>query len=270
MREVKFEVLSDPSIFTPLQLQPRFLMSVAFNAWSRWSQQHFVPFTRMIRQYKYGLVVVGGHFEYLEPVGFLEAESGEVRARARARLGGAFLQLEFSATAAGKRVVRGTAILMPVKIDELHTLSATPARLSDELLALMESDEVDLQAPQRPVQALLRQLEGGSPSLMTATYPFVVYRHACEMADQWCAAQIPCYVSEARESLSLARGDHDAKLRRCLTRPLRFFNMELTRPMYIFDKGSVVTSVHDIDGQYAFIHRLVSADQEHGIVIERF
>ena len=103
MREIKFEVLPDPSIFTPIQLQPRFMMSLAFNAWSRWAKENFVPFTSMIRDYRFGLVVVGGHVEYLERLSYLDADAGEVRARVRARLGGAFVQVEFSGIAEGKR-----------------------------------------------------------------------------------------------------------------------------------------------------------------------
>ena len=270
MREIRFEVLVDSSMFTPLQLQTRSMISVAFNAWSRWTTQHFVPFTQLIKHYRYGVVVVGAHFEFIEPFGFLDAESMEVRARARARLGGALMQIELSQTSAGRKATRGTAILMPVKIDELESFSATPSRLPPELLSLLEGDEVDLDPPQRSIKSLLHRIEERGPALKTASYPFTVYRHACEMADQWCAAHIPCYVSEAREALALARGHEDAKLRRSLTQPLRFFDMELSRPMFIFDKGSVVTTVHDLDGQYAFVHRLVSADHEHGVIVERF
>jgi len=270
VREIKFEVLADPSMFTPVQLQPRSLMSVGFNAWSRWAKEYFVPFPTMVRDYRFGMVVVGGHLEYAEPLGCLEADAGAVRARVRARLGGAFVQVEFSATAAGKRAARGTALLVPVKIDEMHSLSATPARLSNELLAFLESDEVDAEPPQRPVPGLINQIEADGRKVAEASYPFTVYRHACEMADQWCAVQIPCYVSEAREALALGQGDRVPQLRRDLNLPLRYFDMELRRPMFVFDRGSVTTQAYDVQGRSAFVHRLVSADEVHALVVERF
>ena len=102
------------------------------------------------------------------------------------------------------------------------------------------------------------------------SYEFTVYRHACEVADQWCVIQIPCYVSEAREALALAQGDHIPDLRRALGQPLRNLDMELRRPMYVFDKGTIVTKAYDVDGRFAFIHQVLSSDQLHAVVIERF
>jgi hypothetical protein len=270
MREVVFEVLTDTSMFNPVQLQPRFMMSIAFNGWSRWIRQYLVPFPVLVREHRFGVVVVGVHLEYPEPLGFLETDSGEVRVRMRARLGGALLETEFSAMAAGKQVVRGVAVLLPVKIDDIQSLSASPARLSDDLLARLQGDEVDKSAPRRPVRRLLREIEGGGRSLAEGTYPFTVYRHACEVADQWCVAEIPCYASEAREALSLARGDEVPELRKGLGQPLRNLDLDLARPMYVFDQGAIATTAYEVDGRIAFVHRIRSSHETHGVVIERF
>jgi hypothetical protein len=270
MREIKFVVLPDPSVFTPLQLQPRFLISLGFNAWSRWAEEHFVPFTSMVRDHHFGMVVVGGHVEYLERLSYLDADSGEVRARARARLGGAFVQIEFSGAARQKRFVKGTAVLVPVRLEEMNSFGATPARLTNDLLALFESDEVDPESPEWRVAELVRRIDEEGEAVAESSYPFTVYRHACEMADQWCAAQIPCYVSEARESLAFQGESGDARLRQTLNLPLHYFDMELRSPMYFFDKGTVVTKAFDVGGQIAFVHNILSADTLHGTVVERF
>lgn len=257
-------------MFTPVQLQTHFLMAVGFNAVHRWLERYLVSIPTLVRDYGFGFVVVQSHMEYLNPLGFFDGGKGEARANLKAHLGGAFLRSEFAAIVSGKRIVQGSAVLLPLRIQDLYSLSAPAARLTAPLLSLLQPDEIDAAAPERPLRGVLRTIEQSGREVAESSYEFRVHRHACEYADQWCIIHIPRYVSEAREEMVLAHGDTLPELRRTLERRVRFVNIDVVRPISLFQKGTIHTKAYDVAGSYAFVHRIASADQQHGVVIERF
>lgn len=59
-----FELTTDTSHFTPLQLQPRNLLSTGFNALSQWLRAYWASFPDHISQHRFSVVILGTSVEW--------------------------------------------------------------------------------------------------------------------------------------------------------------------------------------------------------------
>lgn len=269
MRLVRFAVPTDTSLFTPLQLQPRFLLWLGMSGWVRWLGEHLVPFRRLIQEHRLGVVVLSVHLEYLQPFGFFDADEIVVEVGWRARMRGVVLQGDVSYIGDGKKVAEARSIVRPVRIQDPHSLAAVPSHLSRSLLGQFQPDEVDRERPDRVVPALVQELERGE-AIVEASSPLMIHRHDCEVADQWSFIDVPNHVAAARETLVLARAGDIPALTSALSDPLRSIDVELTKPMYVLDQGTIATRAYSNGGGVSFVHRLEAGAQEHAVVVERF
>jgi hypothetical protein len=272
-RSTVFEVITDTTYFNPLQLQPRVLLSLSFNAMSRWLKEHLVSFPELIQKYRTSLVILGAGIRYEEPLSFFDGDSIEVRAalrvlrkRSRAELNVAF--------AAGQGTAASVRILLcPVHIVDPISLAAAPRELSDDLVSRLQDDELDAASPARPLLHLQRGMESAGQELARATSSFVTHRHLCEVADQWAFLEVAGLVGAGREAMALNRGTEVPGLVDALARPLSSFEMELTRPYFWFQPGFIDTTAFRWEDRLAFVHSLrspVPGGDVHGIAVERF
>jgi hypothetical protein len=272
-RRIGFHVVTDTSHFTPLQLQPRALLSISFNALSRWLAEHLVSFRELIARHRTSLVILSARIDYEAPLGFFDGDGLDVDAGLRVRSSGRRAELGVTFTGASVRAASVRIVLCPVIIDDPASLAAAPGAIGEGLLARLEADEVDEGSPERTFPEHRQRIETHGNELGRGTRDFVIHRHQCEVADQWAFAEVTGLVGASREDLVLAYGDAAGALVDGLARPLVRFEMELRRPYFWFQAGAVDTIAYQHEGRVAFVHQLrspVPGEELHGVAIEQF
>jgi len=273
MRTVRYTLPTDTSFFTPLQLQPRMLLSQGMSAWARWARANLVSFPRLVKEHGASLVMLGIRLEYLAPFRFFDADEVEVVIDVHARAGGELLTADLRFNAAGREIVRGDFVMKPVLLTEMTSLTATPGPLPAALMARFEPDEIVPGKPERLVGPLVESIESGGQPIATWEHPFTVHRSHCEVADQWSFTDVADLAAASRESLALTKAGTDAAFRVALAEPIRDIHIEIAKPYFAFDTGTVRTQVYVMEGRPVFLHRFVSSigtAKPHGTVVERF
>ena len=104
-------------------------------------------------------------------------------------------------------------------------------------------------------------------------YDFTLFRHRCEVADQWVFFELPTLAAESRESLIDALQDDPDELSSSLGLALNDIYMEWRCPFYLFEKGRIKTQAYRLQGKLYFAHHvfnLTRANTLAAIVIEAF
>jgi len=272
-RTISFEVPVDTSLFTPQQLQPRAALALAMQGFARWAKEYLVSFPRMIREFGVGLVVARLQVDYRAALGFFDAETLQFTTGFRLVNKGTFIEGVASCSGGGAPAVEFKGMMRPVLLGEAETLAARPGRLPTALQERFLPDEIISEPPAQSLRVLSRHLMEHERPLAEGRYPFVVHRHACEVADQWSFIEIPGHVGASRESLIMSQGASFAGVRPRLSSPLQSLTLELRRPYFLLDEGAVLTQAFLHEGQLLFLHRLCSGsgnENLHGIVLERY
>ncbi|MCG8420804.1 MAG: hypothetical protein MJE77_23020 [Proteobacteria bacterium] len=273
MRTISWDIVVDTCLFSPLGLQPRALFSHSWNGLARWFKAHVVSFPKLLGDKRYGMVFLGIHLSYDQPLGFFDADTVRVDASVSLLRRGSRVRLQTEFFAADRRAAEMSFLLCPVAIDDGVSLAARPAAFPESIQEYFLPDERGEQSPPRVVPDLVSTIAARGRELASGSQPFFVHRHYGEVADQWSFTEIPCICESARESLALARHEDVPVLRHGLSKPLRSIDVELQRPYFVFDSGRVDTETYDVDGRLAMIHKLCSSQpggQLHGTVVERF
>ena len=272
-RTSSFEVPVDTSFFTPQQLQPRTALALAMQGFAHWTKEHLVSFPRMVREFGVGLVVARLQVDYLAPLGFFDSDTLEVTTGFRLVNKGTFVEGVATYSGNGAAAVELKGLMRPVLLGEAETLAARPGRFPAALQERFLPDEIISEPPAQSLRVLLRHLMEHEKPLVEGTYPFVVHRHACEVADQWSFIEIPGHVGASRENLIMSQGASFARVRSRLGNPLQSLSLELRRPYFLLDAGAVLTQAFVHEEQLLFLHRLCSGSRNenlHGIVLERY
>jgi acyl-CoA thioesterase FadM len=272
VRVSSFEVVSDTGHFTPLQLQPRAILATAFNGLARWLREHLVSFPRLIAEHRTSVVILSAGISYGRELRFFDADAYVVATTLKLLRQASRAQLDVELS--GPHGVAATAriLLCPVRIEDPDSLAATPAAFDARLIERFHPDEIDPASPARPLAELTAGLGQGLP-IATQTERFVVHRHLCEVADQWAFYEVPGLIGAGREALVRRCGATTPALRRALSSPLRRLELELQRPYFWFQPGTVETTAHVREDRLVFVHRLLSdvpGGEQHGIAIEQF
>jgi hypothetical protein len=279
MRTLTHELVVDTCLFSPLQLQPRALFAHSWNGLARWFAAHVCSFPALLGDHHAGMVFLGIHLAYREPLGFFDADVIRQEVTARLLRHGSRLELVARYTGVGRAAGAGRlaaevrCVLCPVAIDEPRSLAARPQSFSAELAARFAPDELGEAAPPRVLPALLEQLAAHGTPLGERQTPFTIHRHMAEVADQWSFSEIPCLCEASREQLVLEHVAQQPRLGESLARPLRSIDVELARPYYSFDRGVTRTQVVAVADQLTWVHHLgatLPGAQVHGVVVERY
>ena len=258
-RLVRFEVPSDTSLFTPLQLQPRSLMQLTMTGWARWVRTHLASFPKLIHEHRFGVVVTGIRIEY--PTRFLFEHDSDLQIDVGVRVvkQGGLLELKlWFKEKHEQEVARVKLLLRPLKLAGDLSMSATPTSVEGTLLSMFKADEIDSAAPERVVPGLVASVRARGPALQQGALSFRLWRHLCEVADQWSYIESVGFCGAGRESLALSGGAASEQLRATLSMPLRQIDIELSRPGFVFDQVDVQTEFWDQGGGPVFVHRLLS------------
>ena len=260
-RAIEFEVPVDTSTFSAVQLHPGVAASLTWSALARWLRAHLVSMPTLIAKESTGLVVTGFHLEYHDAVSFFDVDAFTVRAGLRIMRRGERGQLDLRFFTDRHDIATARLIVVPVSIEDPISLAATPAGLSEDLLARLEPGYVESTSPERIVPVRLAAVETSGHLIAEATMPFTIDRHRTEVAEQWSFAAVPPLAAAAREDLAL--NDHSSartSLLRCLSSPLSGFDVEFGRPFFSFERGNVVTRAYTVGDRLGLVHRFTSED----------
>lgn len=271
-RAIDWEEVVDTRTFCAVQLKPGIVTALAWNALARWLRTHLVSLPELIGRESTGLVVMGFHLEYREPVSFFDCEAFRVRGAFRMMRRGERGQLDLRLSADTRDLAVARLVVRPVAIRDPVSLGAEPAPMPEALMQRFEADERESASPARLLPDRLATIETTGRLLAEHTRPFRIHRHLSEVAEQWSWTEIPVLVEAAKEDLALGRHEHAALLRRCLVRRLARFDVEFSRPFFSFEPGEIVTRAYDVADRLAFVHRLTSGRGEHlhATVVEVF
>jgi len=202
-RAIDWEETVDTSTFSTVQLQPGLAASLTWNALARWLRTYLVSFPTLIAKESTGLVVMGFHLEYRDPVSFFDCEAFRVRGAFRMMRRGERGQLDIRLFSDSRELAIAQLIVRPVAILDPVSLGAEPAPMPESLMAQFEDDEVESASPVRIVPSRLTAVETTSSLLSEHTEPFRIHRHLSEVAEQWSWTEVPALVESARENLAL-------------------------------------------------------------------
>ncbi|MGE0870042.1 MAG: hypothetical protein AB7P03_15870 [Kofleriaceae bacterium] len=271
-RTTTFELVSDTGYFNPLQIQPRALLSTSFNGLARWLREHLVSFPALIRDEKHSVVILAASIGFEQPLSFFDGDSVKVETTLRVLRGGTRAQLDNTFSGANGVAARVRILLCPVSVDDPDSLGAIPAAFPERILARFAADEIDPGSPDRPMLPL-REAVIAQPAIATHVEPFVIHRHHCEVADQWAFYEVAGLVGASREAFGKRAVKDHPELADALGKPVRRFEMELSRPYFWLQPGSVETTLYRHGGSIALVHRLQSdlpGETTYGTIIETF
>lgn len=271
-RAIDWEEVVDTRTFSAVQLKPGIVTALAWNALARWLRTHLVSLPELIGREATGLVVMGFHLEYRDPVSFFDCEAFRVRGAFRMMRRGERGQLDLRLSSATHELAVARLLVRPVAIRDPVSLAAEPAPLPEGLMLRLEADERESASPARILPDRLATVETTGTLLAERVRPFRIHRHLSEVAEQWSWTEIPVLVEAAKEDLALGPHEHAALLRRCLAHRLARFDVEFSRPFFSFEPGEIVTRAYDVAERLAFVHRLTSGRGEHlhATVVEVF
>jgi acyl-CoA thioesterase FadM len=262
-RQTSFPLTCSSGMFTHLQLKPRVAFSFAFMGWSAWLIEHAVSHAALIRDHATGFVPIGLEIEYLQPSTFYDCQSLIVTTRVRTWNPRRFHSLQdvdvLLATQRGAPVARIYLQEVCVRIESPDTLAGAPGRVPGELVdVLLDSpDEID----DRPV--LLNRgatrVPANAEFIAGFQHEFVIYRHACEVADQWYSEHVCDYLGDSRETMVLQLLQEHPGLLAGLTSRIERISIGLRRPYMFFDHGQVVTHAYRSGPETHFVHQLLAA-----------
>lgn len=133
-RTVKFEVPTDTSQFTALQLQPKTLLSLSWNAYARWLREHLFSFPSLIRDHQFGTVILGIDIDYLQTLAFFDSDTLEVEVEVGVRRAGSRLEMNVDFSGDGSRAAHVRILLCPLEITEPQSLGAVPTTVPDIIM----------------------------------------------------------------------------------------------------------------------------------------
>lgn len=273
-RSSSYEVVLDASLFTPAQLQPVAVGRLGFQAGTRWLRDHVASHRDLVARHRVGLVLWAWQLEYEKPLRFEDADAAQIEVSARIR-GPRASQLEVEMTIEGPDgvAVRTRAASVPLRLSGDLALSGSSAPLPPELAGRFRDDERERSAFRSRIPALRAALGRDGEHLGTNESTFRLYRHHCEMADQWYWAESVGFAGAAREEFVMRHGGKAPQVRRALAEGIRTVDATWLRAGQLWDELKIRTDAYVYDGEVAFVHELGLADDDGGgpcaIVVER-
>ena len=271
-RSTIFEIPVDTSHFTPIQLQTKTLLSLSWTGLTNWLKTHAFSAVRLIKNHQCGFVVMRCQATYVNHLSFFDAEALRSETTLKVRRKGTRLEVDVHHFGNDIHMATVQFLLCPVRIVEKTTMAAVPDRLGDAFMAKLQADEIDDSSPAREFPALCDEIKQNGRLLATHTRLLSINRYRGEVADQWTFFETSTYVEASREELALEQIARIPELGIALNQPLMEFDVEFYRPFYVFETCRVQTEAYCCQDRLVFLHTLLSktADQVHGMVIERF
>lgn len=272
-RQTRVKVLNDTSLFDSMQLQLRQILTIGMRSWAQWSHENLYSFPTLIKEHRFGLVVVGGHVEFEKPFNFFTADGFEVVGHAEVVQDRRLILGHMSFMNGDERFLSQRLVCRPVAMAGGSSFAALPTKFEGHLFDKLTADEVSDRKIKRDVVELLATL-GPELQIAEAVKPERLYRHDCEAADQWSYIEIGARATMARECMiNEAPKELRPRLQPGLATPVRVVDIEIKRPLFLFDKNQIRTQVFLRDDRLIFVHTFQSqmgGRHDHAIVVEQF
>ncbi len=266
-------ILNDTSLFDSRQLQPRAVLTCCMRMWAQWTSEHLLPFPRLVRDLGFGVVVVRIGIRYERPFTFFSADDFVARATLSVRQKRHLLFGEVQLFNGEERFLSLQSAMRPVALESGSDFGALPARVDGRVLEMFRTDEISDEAVDRPVRKALSNVSRDSPVAL-GRRSLRMSRHDSEVADQWSFIEVGANAATAREEMILdADGAQRERLAAGLTAPLTSIDIEIGRPLFLFDTAEIETSAHAGADGLTFVHvykSRVGGSHEHATVVERF
>ena len=275
--ECKLEVIYPihSCLFTGLQFHTRDLLSMAIsNEWLWFSSQLGVSMPEFIKKHHQGLVIIALDIEYSRVFEFFDASQFTAKIqRFKVRQQNSIFEFHHEFIADD---VVFAKVLIHQRVLELsgdEALSGVPGKVKACLLQKFLPDEIEPSNIVRRAPRLQNQIEQEGQLIAKNSYPFILHRHQCEVAEQWSFIELPTLASSGRERLLLSLENDSTHLMETLGMPLKNIVAKLTCPFFLFDEGQIDTSAYTFNNRIVFIHRVINvsrANTSAAVVIEMF
>ncbi|MCX4242440.1 acyl-CoA thioesterase family protein [Paraliomyxa miuraensis] len=272
VRQTKIHVLNDTSLFDSMQLQLRPILTIGMRCWAQWSSENLHSFPVLIKEHRFGLVVVGAQVVHERPYDFFSASGFDVVGHAEVVQERRLILGHMSFLHGEERFLSLRITCRPVAMAGGGSFAAMPTAIEGHLLDKL-APEVTNRRIEREVPALLAALRP-EQQVAEALETHRLHRHDCEAADQWSYIEIGARAASARESMvSRASKELRPRLQAGLTTPVRSVDLEIKRPLFLFDELHVRTQAFVQDERLTFVHTVQSkmgGRHDHAVMVERF
>ncbi|KPI15303.1 hypothetical protein OK074_0011 [Actinobacteria bacterium OK074] len=239
-RQIHYTEPSTTTMFSPLQLRPRTLLSQVASSVSRWFAEYVTPFPSMVDTYGSAVVVTSLRIDYAIPdLGFADAPHLSIRSGLAIDPRGERIQIEVDCTAQDQPLAHASVTTRVLTVADGDSLSASPGVLHPELRKEFTAAET-LTIPRRPAPYL---------PCHTAVLPprqwrtFISRSHA-EIADQWSFIEMVELATQARERLFVENLHAPLPPQQVIGTPTRTLHAVFRRPMFVYDICLVSSSAH--------------------------
>lgn len=273
MRTSTFDMYYDPRHFNPLQLQPRCAIEFCFQGLARWFAEYVTTFPAMIHDRRVGVVAIALDVDYLAPFSFFDGDRFTLTARCRVLRAGSMLETTTYIVSDDKPVAQSTMLCRCVALGDGSGLAALPGSFPSDMLNLFAPAERTAGNPKLDFHARLRSITARAVPLAEGVHHVTVYRHLCEVADQWCSSELPGYFGAGREDLIQRNGDEHPAITDGLRLPLRSVHIRIPRPLFLLDEASVKTVAYPCGDGVCFVHQVTTpggASHAQGIEMLRY
>ena len=274
MKSVVSRLTPDAGHFSPVQLQPAAAFRMAFNATHQWVAERLgVRHAELVEAQQIGFVGWGIHLRYIDPLSYFQANELRVSTAGLVQEDGITLTLTTDVHSKDRRALELTIVLAVLRLTGSAALDGAPARLPRALFADLEADELTPVTYASPVPRSALEIEEENKLLAEGKHSLTIHRHNCEVADQWCYADIPRFTGEAREVLALRQGPQVAELRSTMSLPMQRMDCILRSPFFLFDEMHIRTRLFASAAEYIYIHELNTrrrTKKPAATIIERF
>lgn len=262
-------------LFTALQFHGRELLSLAMSSKWLWFEHHLkVSFPEFIQGYQQSNVTVAFEIEYTQPFTFFDANNFNTSiVKVRLRQKESIFEIHHDFTANQRVFAKVILYWRILSLSGDDALTAVPGKVDEKLLQRFLPEEIDSSNIVRAVPKLLNKIETEGQIITESNDLFTLYRHQCEVADQWSFIELPTLASAGRERLIISLDDDPAELRRTMEKPIKSIVAKLSCPFFLFDEGRVRTRAYLLNKQPIFVHHVFNvsrADTLAAIVIESF
>lgn len=262
-----------PTLFTPLQIHSRELLRLGVWSWVGWMRDHAVSIQGMIENYGASVVVAGANLSYTDECLFHDGDTVDIATTSSVHKKGVLIEGISRFRCKGKEFAQMSIYLRPVIIGDKNSSAAKTSHLLPSIQELFHPDEISEVPYPRQVKQLLPLIRDEGQLLAEGRYPFKLFRYAMDFADQWAFMETSAYVSASREDLVMANSKKHDRLIDGVSRPVMKYHLDLKRPYFLFDLGTVATQAYLWDDRLVFVHSLLSQghgeEATHAIVIEQ-
>ncbi|SDJ70214.1 hypothetical protein [Streptomyces indicus] len=249
--------LSEPgttTMFSPLQLRPRFVLGQASSGLARWLGQYVTPFPAMVAEYGNAVVVTDLRIDDVPGrPGFTEAASVDVRCGLTLDPAGERMRLTVDCAAGGRPLAHAVLSARVLSVAEGAGLSAGPGVLHAALRErFTPAETVPVPRPPDPHPG------HGPEVLPEQEWRTFISRSHAEVADQWSYIEMAELATQARERLFTEGLHGELPPHRVIGTPTRTLHAFFRRPMFVYDACVVRTSAHAVPdtGGLCFRHRI--------------